>query len=162
MQPNNSLLLSITRVSQRSGVPASALRYYESLGLIESVRGGTGHRHYHRSTLRRLAFIVFAQKIGYNLEEVAELLGRLPKGRVPTGEDWWDLSREWKKRVEERIAELEQLNHSLDECIGCGCLSVEKCRLSNPEDCSNRNGPGARRWLGDAPPSWVDNDGGRN
>lgn len=146
-------LLTIGHVSQRSGVPASALRFYETRGLIESVRADSGHRRYRRSTLRRLAFIVFAQRVGFSLEEIAEQLARLPTDHVPTGGDWQRLSREWKTRVEQRIAELQRLNISLDQCIGCGCLSVKHCKLTNPEDRSGRNGPGARRWLGDPPPT---------
>ncbi len=145
-------LFTISHISQRSGVAASALRFYESRGLIESVRSGPGHRRYRRSTLRRIAFIVFAQRIGYSLEEIAAQLALLPTDHVPTGSDWQRLSREWKARVEQRIAELQRLNISLDECIGCGCLSVKRCKLTNPEDRSGRAGPGARRWMGDPPP----------
>lgn len=145
-------LLTIGRVAQRSGIAASALRFYESRGLIESVRGDSGHRRYPRSVLRRVAFIVFAQKLGLSLDEVSAELAHLPKDRVPVGADWKRLSREWKKRIEARIAELQALNAGLDVCIGCGCLSMKTCRLTNPGDRSGLNGPGPRRWLGDPPP----------
>ncbi|MHC6225310.1 redox-sensitive transcriptional activator SoxR [Pseudomonas sp. X10] len=142
-------LVTIGWISQRSGIAASALRFYESRGLIESVRVDSGHRRYPRSVLRRVAFIVFAQKVGLSLDEVAAELAHLPKDRVPVGEDWKRLTRQWKKRVEQRIAQLQALNIGMDECIGCGCLSMKKCLLTNPGDRSGLSGPGPRRWLGD-------------
>jgi len=144
-------LVTIGWVSQRSGVAASALRFYESRGLLESVRVDSGHRRYSRSVLRRIALIVFAQKIGLTLDEVTAELAHLPKDRVPVGEDWDRLTRQWRKRIEERIALLQTLNIGLEECIGCGCLSMKKCLLSNPGDRAGLNGPGPRRWLGDPP-----------
>ncbi|BFO54707.1 redox-sensitive transcriptional activator SoxR [Acidovorax sacchari] len=145
-------LVTIGWIAQRSGIATSALRFYESRGLIESVRVDSGHRRYPRSVLRRVAFIVFAQKIGLSLDEVAAELAGLPKDRVPVGEDWKRLSRQWKQRVAQQIAKLRALDIGLDECIGCGCLSMRKCQLANPGDRSGLNGPGPRRWLGDAPP----------
>ncbi|EOG4615973.1 redox-sensitive transcriptional activator SoxR [Pseudomonas aeruginosa] len=144
-------LVTIGWLSKRSGIAASALRFYESRGLIESVRVDSGHRRYPRSVLRRVAFIVFAQKIGLSLDEVTDELAHLPKDRVPVGEDWKRLTRQWKKCVEQRIAQLQALNIGMDECIGCGCLSMKKCLLTNPGDRSGLNGPGPRRWLGDKP-----------
>jgi MerR family redox-sensitive transcriptional activator SoxR len=120
--------------------------------LIESVRADSGHRRYPRSVLRRVAFIVFAQKIGLSLDEVTAELAHLPKERVPTGDDWKRLSRQWKKRIEQQIAHLQALNIGLNECIGCGCLSMNTCLLTNPGDRSALNGPGPRRWLGDSLP----------
>ncbi|KWE64763.1 transcriptional regulator [Burkholderia ubonensis] len=146
------LLLSIREVAARSGVPASTLRFYESRGLIKSHRSGASHRQYSRSVLRLIAFIVFAQKIGYSLDEIAEQLVSLPVDTLPTNKDWQRLSRGWKKRVADRIEELQRLYINLDECIGCGCLSLKRCKLTNPEDRAGRRGPGARRWLGDPPP----------
>ncbi|WP_010098207.1 redox-sensitive transcriptional activator SoxR [Burkholderia ubonensis] len=145
-------LLSIREVAARSGVPASTLRFYESRGLIKSHRSGASHRRYSRSVLRLIAFIVFAQKIGYSLDEIAEQLVSLPVDTLPTNKDWQRLSRGWKKRVADRIEELQRLYINLDECIGCGCLSLKRCKLTNPEDRAGRRGPGARRWLGDPPP----------
>lgn len=144
-------LMSIREVAARSGVPASTLRFYESRGLIRSHRNGPSHRYYSRSVLRLIAFIVFAQKIGYSLDEIAEQLVSLPADTLPTNKDWQRLSRGWKKRVADQIEELQRLYINLDECIGCGCLSLKHCKLSNPEDRAGRRGPGARRWLGDPP-----------
>jgi MerR family redox-sensitive transcriptional activator SoxR len=142
-------LLPIGEVAKRSGVAASALRFYEERGLITSVRSGSGHRRYPRAVLRRIAFIVFAQRIGLSLEEIAQELAKLPPDRTPTGRDWSALSGRWTRRVEERIAELERLKAGLTRCIGCGCLSLDRCRLSNPGDRAGRAGPGPRYWLGD-------------
>jgi MerR family redox-sensitive transcriptional activator SoxR len=146
-------LLTIGEVSRRSGVAASALRFYEERGLIRSQRAGSGHRRFPRSVLRRIAFIVFAQRIGLSLEEIGEALAKLPPDRAPTRRDWSRLSSKWTSRIDERIAELERLKLGLTECIGCGCLSLERCKLSNPGDRAARLGPGPRYWVGDPPPS---------
>jgi MerR family transcriptional regulator, redox-sensitive transcriptional activator SoxR len=142
-------LLTISEISRRSGVAASALRFYEERGLIQSERAGSGHRRYPRAVLRRIAFIVFAQRMGLTLEEVGAELAKLPENRVPEREDWAKLSRQWTQRIEERIAELERLRASLTRCIGCGCLSLQECQLSNPGDQASRFGPGPRYWMGD-------------
>jgi MerR family transcriptional regulator, redox-sensitive transcriptional activator SoxR len=144
-------VITISEVSRRSGVASSALRFYEQRGLIESERAGSGHRRYPRSVLRRVAFIVFAQRVGLTLEEIKGELEKLPPGRVPTKGDWSRLSSGWSSRIDERIAELERLKGSLTECIGCGCLSLDKCKLSNPNDRAGRAGPGPRYWIGDRP-----------
>ena len=140
-------VLTISEVSRRSGVAASALRFYEERGLITSERAGSGHRRYPRSALRRIAFIVFAQRIGLSLNEIGEELAKLPADRTPTRADWSRLSGTWLKRVDARIAELERLKDGLTACIGCGCLSIDRCQLSNPQDRAGRNGPGPRYWL---------------
>jgi MerR family redox-sensitive transcriptional activator SoxR len=140
-------VLTITRVSQRSGVASSALRFYEERGLIASQRAGSGHRRYPRSVLRRIAFIVFAQRIGLTLEEIGGALAKLPADRIPTRRDWARLSGQWTKRIDQRIAELERLRAGLTQCIGCGCLSIDKCKLANPADQAGRRGPGPRYWL---------------
>lgn len=142
-------LLTITEVARRSGVAASALRFYEARGLIRSERAGSGHRRYHRAVLRRVAFIVFAQRLGMTLDEVGAELAKLPAGRVPEGEDWAKLSAGWAERVDEQIAELQRLRAGLTGCIGCGCLSLGRCALANPGDRAARGGPGPRYWLGD-------------
>lgn len=139
-------ILTIGEVARRSGVASSALRFYEEQGLIVSERAGSGHRRYHRSVLRRIAFIVYAQRIGLTLEEIGEELGKLPDNRTPTRKDWSRLSREWTSRIDARIAELERLRAGLTECIGCGCLSLDKCRFANPGDRIGRRGPGPRYW----------------
>jgi MerR family transcriptional regulator, redox-sensitive transcriptional activator SoxR len=141
-------VLTIGEVAKRSGVASSALRFYEERGLIASVRAGSGHRRYPRAVLRRIAFIVFAQKIGLGLDEIAAELSRLPPDRVPARQDWARLSGAWTKRIDQRIAELERLRAGLTACIGCGCLSIDKCSLANPADRAGRRGPGPRYWLG--------------
>jgi MerR family redox-sensitive transcriptional activator SoxR len=146
-----STLLTIGEVSRRSGVAASALRFYEDRGLISSERAGSGHRRYSRPVLRRIAFIVFAQRIGLTLEEIGAELAKLPPDRAPTRRDWSRLSRKWTTRIDHRIAELERLKVGLTECIGCGCLSLDRCRLANPGDRAAARGPGPRYWIGDRP-----------
>ena len=141
-------VLTISEVSRRSGVASSALRFYEERGLITSERAGSGHRRFPRAVLRRVAFIVFAQRIGLSLEEIAAELAKLPAERIPTRRDWSRLSAEWMRRIEHRIAELERLKAGLTECIGCGCLSMDRCKLANPADRAGRVGPGPRYWLG--------------
>jgi len=141
-------LLSISEISRRSGVASSALRFYEDKGLIKSERSGRGHRRYPRAVLRHIAFIVFAQKIGLSLEEIGEELSKLPGSGVPERSDWAKLSGTWAKRINERIAELERLKVGLTQCIGCGCLSLDRCRLANPGDRVSRYGSGPRYWIG--------------
>ena len=144
-------LLTIGEVSRRSGVASSALRFYEQRGLIDSERAGSGHRRYARPVLRRIAFIVFAQRVGLTLEEIGAELAKLPPDRAPTRRDWARLSSGWSGRIDQRIAELQRLKAGLTECIGCGCLSLDRCRLANPGDRAASRGPGPRYWLGDPP-----------
>src|ERR1700722_12435923 len=118
-------LLPISEVARRSGVAASALRFYEQRGLITSERAGSGHRRYPRPILRRIAFIVYAQRIGLTLQEIGLELAKLPAGHAPTRRDWSRLSTGWSRRIDARIAELERLKSGLTECIGCGCLSLD-------------------------------------
>jgi MerR family redox-sensitive transcriptional activator SoxR len=146
-----SALLTIGEVSRRSGVATSALRFYEERGMIISERAGSGHRRYPRPVLRRIAFIVFAQRIGLSLDEIGSELDKLPPDRAPTKRDWSRLSSSWSARIDERIAELERLKLGLTGCIGCGCLSLDRCKLSNPEDRAARFGPGPRYWIDDRP-----------
>lgn len=145
-------LLPIGEITKRSGVAASALRYYESLGLISSSRQGSSRRFFPRSTLRRVAFIIFAQKIGYSLDEIGKQLARLPTDKLPTNDDLQALSRGWKQQVAQRINELQRLDMDLDHCIGCGCLSLQHCKLANPNDSAGDSGTGPRRWLSDEMP----------
>jgi MerR family transcriptional regulator, redox-sensitive transcriptional activator SoxR len=144
--------MTIGEVARRSGVAASALRFYEERALIESERAGSGHRRYPRPVLRRIAFIVFAQRIGLTLDEIAAELAKLPPDRAPTRREWSRLSASWTARIDERIAELERLRVGLTECIGCGCLSLDRCRLANPDDRAAARGPGPRYWIGDPMP----------
>lgn len=148
-----SELLTIADVARRSGVAASALRYYEDRGLIGSERAGSGHRRYRRPVLRRIAFIVFAQRVGLTLEEIGGELAKLPGDRAPTRRDWAQLSSMWRERIDERIAELERLKLGMTDCIACGCLSLDRCRLANPNDRASVRGPGPRYWIGDRRPA---------
>ncbi|MDX6450505.1 MAG: MerR family transcriptional regulator, redox-sensitive transcriptional activator SoxR [Gaiellaceae bacterium] len=145
-------MLGIGEVARRSGVASSALRFYEERGLIASERVGTGQRRYARPVLRRIAFIVFAQRVGLSLDEIGAELAGLAPDRAPTRRDWSRLSRGWRERIDERIAELERLRLGLTECIGCGCLSLDRCALANPGDRAGRAGVGPRYWLGDRRP----------
>ncbi|HEY7717588.1 MAG TPA: redox-sensitive transcriptional activator SoxR [Pedococcus sp.] len=127
-------VLTVSEVSRRSGFAPSALRYYEREGLISADRTTGGQRRYTRTVLRRLAFIRAATNVGLSLEEVRAELARLPDNRTPTKADWTRISAHWRGRLEERIAALEALRDRLDSCIGCGCLSLQQCGISNPGD----------------------------
>jgi MerR family redox-sensitive transcriptional activator SoxR len=148
-------LLSIGEVATRSGVAPSALRFYESLGLIKAERTSGGQRLYPRHQLRRVAFIRIAQRLGLTLDEVAEALAKLPPDRAPTKAQWARLSRSWRRRLDDRIARLESLRDDLTGCIGCGCLSLKRCTLYNPDDVASTRGPSARYLLGDDPDDVV-------
>ncbi len=137
-------LLTIGEVVERSGFPASALRFYEREGLLHPTRTSGGQRRYERSVLRRLAFIRAARTIGVGLEEVRDALDALPGGRTPTRADWTRLSRTWRARLDEQIEALTALRDGLDSCIGCGCLSLQRCGISNPNDQAGTLGAGAR------------------
>ena len=135
--------LTVGTVAARSGFAPSALRYYERVGLVAATRTSGGQRRYERSILRRLAFIRAARNIGLTLDEVAEALATLPAGRTPTKADWARLSRGWRERLDDQIAGLRALRDGLDSCIGCGCLSLRRCAISNPGDVASGRGPGA-------------------
>ncbi|MFP5318498.1 MAG: redox-sensitive transcriptional activator SoxR [Acidimicrobiia bacterium] len=143
-------LLPIGVVAERAGTTVSALRFYEGRGLITSVRSPGGRRQYPRSTLRRLAFIQVAQRVGLSLEEIGRALASLP-GDAPTAKDWRGLSAAWRPLLDERIRLLAGLRDDLDGCIGCGCLSIEHCRLRNPGDEAAALGAGPRYLLGVRP-----------
>jgi MerR family redox-sensitive transcriptional activator SoxR len=136
-------LLTVSEVAGRSGFAPSALRFYEREGLIAATRTSGNQRRYQRSVLRRLAFIRAARNVGLSLDEVAAALATLPAGRNPTRADWTRLSRSWRHRLDDQIAALEKLRDGLDSCIGCGCLSLQKCAFSNPADLAATAGPGA-------------------
>ena len=138
---------TVGELARRTGVTASALRFYEARGLLHADRTPSGHRRYPRTAARRVAFIVFAQRVGLSLEEVRAALDRLPRDRVPTGADWERLGGAWRARIAERIAELERLRDGLTTCIGCGCLSLGSCTLLNPGDRAGTRGPGPRYWI---------------
>lgn len=142
-------LLPIGELAVRSGLAPSAIRFYEAQGLISASRTDTGQRRFARHTLRRLAFIRAARRVGLSLDDAAGALATLPQGRAPTKAEWAKLSRNWRRRLDERIANLEQLRDDLTGCIGCGCLSLTSCRLYNPGDAAAGGGAGPRYLLGD-------------
>jgi MerR family transcriptional regulator, redox-sensitive transcriptional activator SoxR len=139
--------LTIGEVAQRSGMAPSALRYYEELGLISSTRTASGRRRYERSVLRRLAFVRAARNVGLSLDEVAAALAGLSDGRTPTRADWMRLSKSWQARLDEQIAALQALRDGLGSCIGCGCLSLRRCALSNPRDTAGVSGAAGAAYL---------------
>ncbi|MGH2630984.1 MAG: redox-sensitive transcriptional activator SoxR [Actinomycetota bacterium] len=148
--------LAIGEVAARSGLAPSAIRFYEAEGLITSTRAPGGQRRFARHTLRRLAFIRAARRVGLPLRDVAASLRTLPPHRAPNKAEWAKLSRGWQGRLDDRIADLERLRDDLTGCIGCGCLSLTSCRLSNPDDVASTNGTGARFLLGDDPDSFIE------
>ncbi len=135
--------LTIGQVAERTGAATSALRYWEDLGLITSVRTTGNQRRYERATIRRVSFIRAAQRVGLSLEEIGAALSTLPDARTPTASDWARLSRAWRGRLDEQIRRIEKLRDQLDSCIGCGCLSLRTCALNNPSDVLADHGPGA-------------------
>ena len=135
--------LTVGQLAERAGVATSAIRFYESRGLIRARRTTGNQRRYEQSELRRVAFIRTAQRVGLSLDEIGEALGTLPDDRVPTKADWARLSRTWRPRLDEQIQRIERLRDQLDSCIGCGCLSLRNCALRNPQDVMATRGPGA-------------------
>ena len=143
-----SSTLAVGEVAQRSGVPVSTLHFYEAKGLISSHRTDSNHRRYPRAVLRRVAFIRVAQRVGIALSDIAEALDTLPTSAAPSRADWARLSAHWRAELDERMAQLKKLRDTLDDCIGCGCLSIDRCRLRNPLDKLAAEGPGAQRlWV---------------
>ncbi|MEV6153199.1 redox-sensitive transcriptional activator SoxR [Nonomuraea sp. NPDC052129] len=139
--------LTIGELSERSGVPASALRFYERQGLIDSRRTTGNQRRYHRTTLRRVAFIRASQSVGIPLSVIGSVLAFLPEGVPPTREFWVRASECWSEEINARIERMERMRDRFTECIGCGCLSFEQCALVNPGDTLAQQGPGPRRLL---------------
>jgi MerR family transcriptional regulator, redox-sensitive transcriptional activator SoxR len=143
--------IAIGEVAERTGVAASALRYYEKEGLIRSERTDGGQRRFHREVLRRVAFVRIAQRVGLSLDDIRAALASLPKERTPNKADWARLSQSWRPQLDEQIAVLVRLRDDLSSCIGCGCLSLKACALYNPEDAAASYGTGPRYLLGDPP-----------
>ena len=137
-------LLPIGEVAARTGLSVSAIRFYEDKGLVESIRSRGGQRRFLRAEIRRLSFVLIAQQLGLSIAEIAEVLATLPQRRTPNAADWTRISRAIRGRIDARIAELERTRDRLDGCIGCGCLSLDKCALYNPEDRAGLRGPGPR------------------
>jgi MerR family redox-sensitive transcriptional activator SoxR len=147
-RPKPSDLLSIGEIARRTGLSVSAIRFYEDKRLIEPVRSGGNQRRFLRSDIRRLSFILIAQRLGLSLTEIEAELAKLPQGRTPTTHDWEAISAAIRARLDERIAELTRTRDRLDGCIGCGCLSLTHCAIWNPEDQLAEQGPGPRKLLG--------------
>jgi MerR family transcriptional regulator, redox-sensitive transcriptional activator SoxR len=145
LQDDTQQALTVGEVALRSGVAVSALHFYEAKGLIRSQRSAGNQRRYARDVLRRVAVIRTAQRVGISLEQIAAALDTLPQGRAPTRADWSRLSRRWRDDLNQRIVQLEKLRDTLDDCIGCGCLSLQRCALRNPGDTLASAGPGAHR-----------------
>ena len=145
--------MPIHELARRAGVAASALRFYEAHGLIRASRTPSGRRQYPRETLRRVAFSRAAQAVGLTLADVKAALATLPASRTPTPADWRALSAAWLANLDARIALLQRLRDQLDGCIGCGCLSLQRCALYNPNDVAATGGSGPRYWLGQLPAS---------
>lgn len=145
------ILITIGELAKRSGVAASALRFYEEQGLLSSKRDTGRQRQFSRDVLRRVAFIRVAQTVGLSLDEIKTALSTLPQKRTPTRQDWEQISRSWRPLLQQRIDTLTALRDQLTSCIGCGCLSLKKCALYNPDDAARRSGAGPRYLLGDDP-----------
>ncbi len=144
-------MLTVGELAARTGVATSALRFYEDRGLIHSTRTPAGHRRYPRGMTRVVAFIVFAQRVGLSLEEIKMELDTLPVGRPPRADEWARLSATWSERIAAEIEALHRLQRGLTDCIGCGCLSLERCHILNPGDRMASRGAGPRFWMGDEP-----------
>ena len=143
--------LSIGYLAERTGLAVSAIRYYETQGLLTPWRNAGGQRRFERADLRRLSFILIAQKFGFTLPEIRDQLASLPGGRTPTKQDWTRLSEQFRVHLDRRITQLETLRDRLDGCIGCGCLSLPNCKLYNPDDAVSVQGAGPRFVIGDDP-----------
>lgn len=143
--------LSIGYVAERTGLAVSAIRYYEDQGLVRPDRNAGGQRAFERSDVRRLSFVMIAQNLGFSIAEIRAALARLPQGRTPTKSDWSRISNDFGQKLDERIAQMQALREKLDGCIGCGCLSLDTCKLYNPDDRAAKLGKGPRYVLGDSP-----------
>lgn len=146
-EPPEHQEMTVGQLAARSGVAVSALHFYEAQGLISSRRTAGNQRRYRRDSLRRIAFIRASQRVGIPLRTIGEALESLREGHTPSRSEWGRLSASWRDELDERIARLQQLRDHLTDCIGCGCLSLDRCRLANPADILAGEGPGARRYL---------------
>ena len=144
MVPSPNDVLTIGELSRRTGIPGSAIRFYETKGLIEPFRSSGGTRRFLRSDIRRLSFVLIAQRLGLSISEIAETLRSLPHARTPTSSDWASISTQLRAEIDARIGLMEQIRDQLDSCIGCGCLSLNNCALYNPSDRAGRGGAGPR------------------
>ncbi|WP_127903229.1 redox-sensitive transcriptional activator SoxR [Solirhodobacter olei] len=149
--PSPSGGLPIGEIARRTGLAVSAIRYYEDEGLIAPLRNAGGHRRYDRSDIRKLSFVLIAQQLGFPLKRIRAALAALPEGRPPSKADWTRLSQEFRTDIDARIEALSALREKLDGCIGCGCLSLDRCQLYNAGDRAAANGQGPRYLMGDRP-----------
>lgn len=140
--------LTIGDLADRTGLAVSAIRFYETHGIVAPVRNKGGHRRFGRSDIRRLSFVMAAQQFGFTLAEIAPYLRDLPAHKAPTKRDWTRISRDFRRKIDQRIADLENLRDRLDGCIGCGCLSLKSCALYNPDDELGAEGTGPRKLMG--------------
>lgn len=147
----SSAMLPIGLIAKRTGLAVSAIRYYEDERLVFPIRAASGHRQFRNSDIRRLSFVRIAQGLGFTISEIREQLAHLPENRTPTKQDWEKISRRFRKILDDRITTMELLRDRLDGCIGCGCLSLQKCKLYNPDDRANRHGAGPRYLMGNNP-----------
>lgn len=143
--------ISIGRISERTGLSVSAIRYYESEGLVTPERNAGGQRRFLRADIRRLSFVLIAQQFGFTIAQIREEMKKLPDGRTPTVKDWTRISKSFHAVLDEKIETLNQLRNNLDGCIGCGCLSLKKCKLYNEGDKATTHGAGPRYLMGDKP-----------
>ena len=150
--------LSVGQLAKRTGVSVSAIHFYEARALISPDRNASGHRRFQRSDIRRLSFIVVTQKLGFTIRQIGDLLRTLPEHRTPSKADWTKISRAIRSELDLRIAALEQLRNNLDGCIGCGCLSLKRCKLYNPDDRAGALGTGPRYLMGDSAASLGSSD----
>ena len=148
---NRDPSLAIGEVAERTGLAVSAIRFYERKELVSSERASSGHRRFRKSVIRRLSFVLTSQRLGYSLDEIKQQLDLLPNGRTPTEKDWNTLAKTFAADIDARIAGLQLLRQKLDECIGCGCLSLTKCAMWNPDDTAVQLGVGPRYLLGNSP-----------
>lgn len=146
-------ILSIGDIAERTGLSVSAIRYYETQGLVTPERNTGGQRRFLRSDIRRLSFVMVAQQFDFSIEQIREQLNALPANRNPTKKDWGRISQKFRNHLDAKIETLTKLRDNLDGCIGCGCLSLEKCKLYNPQDRAKERGTGPRFLMGDTPPS---------
>lgn len=147
MQRRNEI--SIGTLAKRTGLAVSAIRYYETQGLVAPERNAGGQRRFLRSDIRRLSFVMIAQKFGFTLDRIREVLGRLPQNRTPNATDWTEISQDFRAELDQQILALTRLRDKLDGCIGCGCLSLDRCALYNPDDVAAQKGAGPRYLMGD-------------
>ena len=152
--------ISIGYLAERTGLAVSAIRYYETQGLVEPWRNAGGQRRFHRADIRRLSFVMIAQQFGFSLPEIRGFLKSLPGSRTPTKEDWARISENFRSHLDQRIETLVRLRDNLDGCIGCGCLSLPNCKLYNPEDRAAQKGQGPRYLMGDRPESEAEPENG--